>query len=465
MRLLLLGSPLGELDADSAVTGLMALHMADGEFPALFWGSPYGGTIESLAGAALFQVLPPSTTVITVVPMLFSAASAVLVWRIGRRLVGERAARLAAAFFWTWPFVFVWYSGRMGPYQSSLTFTLLAMLLLLRVAQNRGARAWELAAAGAAVGAAWWANPQTMVALAPAGLFLLPRLSRHRFRLVWVVLGAAAGAAPWLWHSATHEWATLELPKPMPGQGYAERLAGFFTHAAPQALGLRTPFEHDWLFGSVGIGMYVAVLAAFVVFALRDRRVRLLAAVVLAYPFLYAVSTYTWYVGQPRYLLFLMPVVCLLLGRAADGPARGWFVIAAVGVLSVASLVTFPANPLPSADGARIPDTKPVHALLRELGVTHAFADYWIAYRLTFETEERVIVTPHYLVRYQPYLDEVRAAPRPPYIVIDGSDGYKRLTEVLGKQSLRYTLHRRGGWAVIVPRTTVLPEEIAEVWA
>ncbi|MGH9225840.1 MAG: hypothetical protein ACRD2W_19100, partial [Acidimicrobiales bacterium] len=90
MRLLLLGSPLGELDADSAVTGLMALHMADGEFPALFWGSHYGGTIESLVGGAVFRVLPASTTVIMVVPMLFSAASAVLVWRVGRRVVGEQ---------------------------------------------------------------------------------------------------------------------------------------------------------------------------------------------------------------------------------------------------------------------------------------------------------------------------------------------------------------------------------------
>ncbi|MGH9225839.1 MAG: hypothetical protein ACRD2W_19095 [Acidimicrobiales bacterium] len=398
----------------------------------------------------------------------------------------------------------------MGPYQSSLTFTLLGLLMLLRVAQKPDARAWELFAAGAAVGAAWWANPQTLIVLAPAGLFLVPRLVRHGFAVLWGIPGAATGAAPWLWYSATNDWKTLDLPGQMLHYDYAHRLGGFFTHALPQALGLRSPFEHNWLFGPVGVGLYAAAFVGFVVFALRDRRLRLPVFLALAYPFLYAASTYTWYIDQPRYVLFLMPVVALLLGgwcqsplpaadrpvgrpavtqrswsgagrpprraapiandtsllgRAAGSPRRGWFGVATAGLVAVATLVTFPASPLPTADGARIPDTGPAHALLRDMGVTHAFADYWIAYRLTFEADERIMVTPHYLVRYQPYLDEVRAAPKPAYVTIDGSHGYRLLTDVLEKRALRYTVHRRGGWAVVVTAAKVLPEEIAEVWA
>ena len=160
-----------------------------------------------------------------------------------------------------------------------------------------------------------------------------------------------------------------------------------------------------------------------------------------------------------------MPVVALLLGRAAGSARRAWFGIAGIGLLGVATLVVFPANPLPSADGARIPATGPLHDLLRDTGVTHAFADYWIAYRVTFEADEAIIVTPHYLVRYEPYLEEVRAAAKPAYLTIDGSDGYNRLTRALEAHSLRYEVHRRAGWAVLVPRAKVLPEEIAEVWA
>ncbi len=36
-------------------------------------------------------------------PVLLDAIAALLVWRIGRRLFGPRAAALAALIFWIWP--------------------------------------------------------------------------------------------------------------------------------------------------------------------------------------------------------------------------------------------------------------------------------------------------------------------------------------------------------------------------
>ena len=48
-------------------------------------------------------------------------------------------------------------------------------------------------------------------------------------------------------------------------------------------------------------------------------------------------------------------------------------------------------------------------------GIRAATADYWIAYRMTFLADERVIVNPDLNVRYRPYAETVRTA-RPIWI-------------------------------------------------
>lgn len=51
-----------------------------------------------------------------------------------------------------------------------------------------------------------------------------------------------------------------------------------------------------------------------------------------------------------------------------------------------------------------------IAACLEARGVRAATADYWIAYRMTFLTDERVIVDPDVNARYRPYTDAVAAA-------------------------------------------------------
>ena len=47
-------------------------------------------------------------------------------------------------------------------------------------------------------------------------------------------------------------------------------------------------------------------------------------------------------------------------------------------------------------------------------GIEAAWGDYWVAYRVTFETQERVIAASSSgMPRYEPYTDHVEASPRP----------------------------------------------------
>jgi hypothetical protein len=72
------------------------------------------------------------------------------------------------------------------------------------------------------------------------------------------------------------------------------------------------------------------------------------------------------------------------------------------------------------------------------LHVDRVFADYWVAYRLDFDTDERilaaespqeryarvghkVVVLDNDHVRYPPYVSEVSSSARPAHVVIRGS--------------------------------------------
>src|SRR4051812_16468112 len=96
-------SALGVPNSDEAVNGLMAMHAQHGELTTFLWGQPYGGSQESLFTVPLFWLFGPSWFLLRIVPMLFAAAAAVLVWRVGRRTIGHRAAWVAAALLWVWP--------------------------------------------------------------------------------------------------------------------------------------------------------------------------------------------------------------------------------------------------------------------------------------------------------------------------------------------------------------------------
>ncbi len=58
---------------------------------------------------------------------------------------------------------------------------------------------------------------------------------------------------------------------------------------------------------------------------------------------------------------------------------------------------------------------------LERTGVTRVFASYWVAYRLSFETDERIIATPlpDDTMRYEPFWNAVRASNAAAYILLD----------------------------------------------
>src|SRR5215831_8693981 len=131
LRLAVIASPLGEIDGDEAVVGLMARHIAFlGERPVFYYGQPYLGSLEAFSAAPLFKIFDSSTFVLKLVPTTYSLGFVVLSAVLARRLFGTGPALATAAYLAIPPSMWaVWSTKARGGY-AELLFLGEALLLI-----------------------------------------------------------------------------------------------------------------------------------------------------------------------------------------------------------------------------------------------------------------------------------------------------------------------------------------------
>lgn len=454
LRIWIFTSPLSALESDEAVVGLMALRALDGDVSVFYWGALYGGSQEALLTSAAFAVAGPSVLLLKLVSLALYAFAAVLVLLVGRRTVGEPAARVGAALFWLWPPFLVWWSTKARAYFGSGVVLGLAGLLLALRLRERDSKT-DAALLGLVLGLGLWATLQSMLLALPALAWLVWRRPDVYRLAPWALPTLVVGAAPWLAWNIRHDGNAI-FPRSLAGSEttYAERFGDLFTVVLPMWLGLRAPYTHDWLIGrTLGVAALVLAVVAMVVFLMRrPPGSEPLLVCVVAFPFLYAASSFTFLVAEPRYLVFIAPVLALLIA-AALVPRGLWIAAAALaifGAISSAGLVQLERQgryaPL------RVPaDVRPVLDVLERHGVDRVLANYWLAYRITFESDERIIASPSGFWRYRPYHDAVLAEQRPGRVFLARSPNERRERARLRSQG--YARLVADGFIVYVPRT------------
>jgi hypothetical protein len=113
---------------------------------------------------------------------------------------------------------------------------------------------------------------------------------------------------------------------------------------------------------------------------------------------------------------------------------------------------------LPVLQRPEVVHPSPAVLYLIDRGYTRIWADFWVAYAVDFDSDERIIaatvaVTPDKDVwiadnRYRPYLDTLLASADPPFAFIDGSERDMRFQSVLAKDGIQYNRVVVGGIAV-----------------
>ncbi len=392
----------GAIDSDDAISALSSLGFLRGDFSVFFWGQSHGGSLASIVLAGFLAIVGPSTAAVVIFSVAEFAVSSLLVWRVGRYLVSESQAVFAAVIYFVFgPYVivlsvhahlFVW---------AAMIFGLLGMLFTLRLLKRT--TKLDFALWGLCFGLGFWSSPSVLMFLIPCVVYALAK----NYRLLkggWIAaLGFVIGSAPWIVYNLGHGWASLNVAAGAAPSSLAGRILGLFWFVIPQFLGLKKigiciDIAHcrdiwgGWSVPILAPVAYVCIVFGFCWLMVRHFRHReLLFGTCLCFGVLYAISGFSFFVGTPRYMVTLAPVLVLLLASFAATKKQQFAVGCGVLVLTLSGLVAW--NAIPGSDNPAAHDRQVIRDL-EKLGVTRGYAPYWTAYKISLESKLKVILAP-----------------------------------------------------------------------
>ena len=499
LRVWLLGN--APMNSDEATAGLVAHSIAHGHTYAFYWGQSYG-SVEPYVLALNFRIFGQSPLILNATPALLALVGSVLVWRIGLRLFQPAAAVVAAVLSWIWSESSLWNSTReYGLHEVVMVLGLVLVLEALRIVQDaRGGgadRLFDWAILGAAGGLGFWASPEIVYFAVPAALMVAVSLRHKSFVAAATRVGFAVGTAfigmlPWIWATVTRSGSGIP-PSPMT---YFSRLGTFFSHVLPMILGLRVEgvglWEGGHVFGAIAYALLIVfVLGSMLILVVRRRDSWILALTLVLYPFLYAAFPTSWFWNDGRYGLSLTPILSLVIAgglwqmmrpRAVAWTGSVLLVLACVSTLVAfndgygaigkpSELTSFTANP--NTEVTALADQ------LDRLGISHAYAGYWVANDLTFVSNGRITALALDENRNPPGATNTGAKNVAWIFVPDASVGAvssqvgsvtdlqpgalteTQFTDWLQAHGVPYRRHTIRGFDVIVPERNVNPAVVA----
>ena len=458
-RLWFANGPLGHTSSDGAVVGLMALDLLHhGHVQAFYWGQAYGGSLESILVVPWIWLFGTNTFALEMTSVVLGLTSSFLTWRIARHLLRPAAAASAGLVALFWPAALVWYGSKeYGFYPLTAALGLGVVLLAVNIdEQPLRARRWL--ALGVATGVGWWVSPNIAYYALPMAVWLVTRGHWKRTRSIAIaVVGLGAGAGVWIVANVHSGFESLHSPPWRGSSTYLSRFEFFWRTGLPFSLGLRRPWDARWYLDRyVGFGLYVVVLVALA-FAFRNAlRTRVPDLfLIAAAPFVYATFIGNWHLYEGRYTYFIASMLPILLGRVTEmriGPVI-------VLVLVVATGIAFMHDYDYNREGIG-PSTAPIAHALEHAGYRTAVAEYGVAYQLTFESNERVIVIPTTVDRHRAFVDRVRHS-TPAYIFRSGSPGSDRgLRTALDARHIRYRTIDAGQYFAVLPSAPYFSPEL-----
>ncbi|WP_091350119.1 hypothetical protein [Micromonospora rhizosphaerae] len=487
-RLALLLADAPPTNSDEATMGLAALHIARGqEFPVWFYGQAYMGTLEAYLAAPVFAVAGPSVLALRLPTLALYALFLALIWRLTRRLGGDRWFALLVVGFLALG------SDRIvknqliagGGYpELNPAGVGLALLTLDLCAGRPGARLTRWAAWGLISGLMIWVDPLLLPYIVATGVVLMVWRRRELAGRAGLVVGAATllGAAPMLLDSVRHGRNPLAAVLAAGGgdaaAGWGERLHGGLVLGPSLGMGLCAP-NHcaTWQLWWAAVFPILLVLAACTAWhTLHDRpvsvtdgaRAAVRLALVLAAAAVLGAYTVSSAAGRTpmesaRYLSCLAiatPALLWPLWAAARRRSAARIVAVAVlaALLGTAAVATHGAVGTVPATHAEAARHRALVDTLRQLAVRQVRGGYWTCNRLTFASGEDVVcavvddeLRPGH-DRYPAYRRAVERAAAPAWVAPAGSPLAARLDHRLGPKPGDLKLVTIDGWRIYVPR-------------
>ena len=464
------------LDGDTAIVGLMARHPGVGT---TFWGQPYGSPLDAWVATPFVAIWGYSVEALRLPHFLLSLMLVPIAYALAREL-HPSAALPAAVLVACPPPYFLLLSALPPPFYPT---TLVLCGLVLLTAARAGRRLGEaegspprgtLLLLGLASGLALWTHLMSASVMVAAALWVVMRSRGRRRLLAWAVVPLLAASAP-LWARALQDNEAMRIVQ------VADRNETTLQHLAATlprlheplggVLGTHVPvvadaedfviYHYGWAAALTVLLYGLMLVLAGRAATLRSPALLLFAAAALAlvaFPFPVRSAPHTIRLLTPLYL----PVAALVAWAASPHEAsrRAWVVVLALASLHLA-LATRLLDTWRRTDRADAPfalvDLQPVRTLLDAYGVRHAYASYGPAFRLTWESGERIVASPPWNDRFRhwplPLLDEVRFAKNVAWVltpsVASGLPPPDELEESLRSLGGRWRRDAAGGAVVL----------------
>lgn len=442
------------VSSEGAWPGLMASHILKGETPVIYWGQPYLGTLLSYFHAPLIAVFGPTPFAIRLIDLLSGIAFIGVSYLLAGRVYGRNTAALTVAIL-AIPTPYLAMAGAIVPpdnYMALITAGSLALWILMGImerADNLSATR-RLIALGVLLGLAFWVHVLMASYVAVVLVFLLIRFRISFLRSgLWVFLVSfIAGSLPLWIYNAVNKFATFaDVGKAAQAHKMAATAKALFSGTIHFITGAKVMLYPDNP-AHVDLPMVLfigvsAVTVGLVCIALATRwrdlpacfrrpapascgTVVLLVFTVTVLALFCRTARATW--DSPRYIFPILSALPILM---AAGLWRLWEWSRAAAACTLlllcicyatgnALLVREWQKPDVMAYALDLPDMRGLQDVLRRNGITHAYAHYWISYRLTYETGMKVVCSQPYNDRFPGYpvkfLDEVRAQKNVAYI-------------------------------------------------
>ncbi|PYQ53356.1 MAG: hypothetical protein DMF78_09165 [Acidobacteria bacterium] len=446
----------GYVTADGALSGLMALDVRDGRDHAVFVPHvPYSGSLKAHLTAPLAMAMDAARA-FALVSVLFYAAFVAALFRLASAAAGPSrplvplAAGLYAAF--APAFVTRYSLSNDGNYVEVLAFGTWALVSALRWVEAPAARPRQAWAMGILLGLAFWAHILAVIPAAAIAAFLaLDAPRRALMAAPRMAAGFVLGDLPGLlWNAANggDSFAYLRPGAVVSAEGTHDGLLRRAATLVADHLIVLLGYDFGYpppIDRALKVAAAVALVAVVVGIARAARRVRgesgrpwRLLLLFTAVNLLIAVLALPYIPGNPRYLLFLMAALPVFLADALAG-GRGRALLAAmVAVNAVASLAQGAVTMMSDARW---------RALVKGLeddGVRWCYTDFYLATKINFLSEQRVIcsaklgpTTIEYFFRFR---DAVERAPEAALVAVNATSAEK-LERHLDRLGIKYRRH------------------------
>jgi hypothetical protein len=425
VRLLFLAKTSFVIDSDEAIVGLMAKHILDGRtWPVFYYGQDYMGSLEAILASLSFATLGMSSASLKLVPLLFSVLQIGLVYALAHSFVGKRASLIAALLCALGPVTLILWSGKArGGFIEMMVLGTIALVLSCQLLTNRqcpyNRARFQSVCLGLVLGLGWWVNNQISFYMLPIGLvvgssFFINRPWKSAITLgLWCLSSFLLGGAAF-WYAnifGDPQWATFDVLFGDAGEvDMAEHFVGLFNDALPIIFGARRFWSNEDVFPFATQLFYIAYglsLSALLYNAFTQREKRMHYLLILSFiasvMFIFAASKFGWLSRAPRYILPLYSVNFIVLAIGLEklfssrSPYFRCSAFCSLVILVLAQLAPLAVPPGITVgqpfvfEGDRVAkDQSELYRWLRSNGYKHIFTNYWIGYRVAFETSEEI---------------------------------------------------------------------------